>query len=236
MSKYNNLKLGTFLKTPPTEYIALFIFWLLEPQSNGGWRKLGRVLPKMKKKFRGGVFTFVSFRFNLFHIRFISFHFVSFPFTFVSFFFISFHIRFILFHFVSFCFILFHFVSHSFHFVSFCFISFHFVSFGFISFHIRFISFHFVSHSFHFISFDICFISYRFTPLPWIFATLGSILYSQLSWESGKSQLARWSHNVALFSTMKPPTHPVPIFFFDLLRNLGSWNFVCNINSLKQDD
>ena len=29
-------------------------------------------------------------------------------------------------------------------------------------------------------------------------ATLGSILNSQLSWESGKFQLARWSHRVAL--------------------------------------
>ena len=31
------------------------------------------------------------------------------------------------------------------------------------------------------------------------FATLGSILYSQLSIESGKFQLARWSHEVGLF-------------------------------------
>ena len=31
-----------------------------------------------------------------------------------------------------------------------------------------------------------------------IFATLGSILDSQLSWESGKFQLARWSHKVAI--------------------------------------
>ena len=33
-----------------------------------------------------------------------------------------------------------------------------------------------------------------------IIATLGSILDSQLSWESGKFQLARWSHEVALLS------------------------------------
>ena len=33
-----------------------------------------------------------------------------------------------------------------------------------------------------------------------IIATLGSILDSQLSWESCKFQLARWSHEVALFS------------------------------------
>ena len=33
-----------------------------------------------------------------------------------------------------------------------------------------------------------------------IIATLGSILDSQLSWESGKFQLARWSHEVVLLS------------------------------------
>ena len=43
-----------------------------------------------------------------------------------------------------------------------------------------------------------------------IIATLGSILNSQLSWESGKFQLARWSHRVALllWKTTRPPTHP----------------------------
>ena len=46
-------------------------------------------------------------------------------------------------------------------------------------------------------------------------ATLGSILDSQLSWESGKFQLARWSHRVALFSGLDqpPPTHPQLSFF-----------------------
>ena len=41
-------------------------------------------------------------------------------------------------------------------------------------------------------------------------ATLGSILDSQLSWESGKFQLARWSQEVALFpvNTTHPPTRP----------------------------
>ena len=47
-------------------------------------------------------------------------------------------------------------------------------------------------------------------------ATLGSILDSQLSWESGKYQLARWSHKVEIFPERKPhcqpsthpPTHP----------------------------
>ena len=35
-----------------------------------------------------------------------------------------------------------------------------------------------------------------------VVATLGSILDSQLSWESGKFQLARWSHEVVLFSVL----------------------------------
>ena len=54
----------------------------------------------------------------------------------------------------------------------------------------------------------------------WLIATLGSILDSQLIWESGKFQLARWSHNVALFSWDHPPPshppptpHPQPTFF-----------------------
>ena len=39
-------------------------------------------------------------------------------------------------------------------------------------------------------------------------ATLGSILDSQPSWESGKFQLARWSHEVVIFPerTTYPPT------------------------------
>ena len=50
----------------------------------------------------------------------------------------------------------------------------------------------------------------------WVIATLGSILDSQLSWESGKFQLARWSHEVVLFPerttqhkccATDPPTH-----------------------------
>ena len=39
-----------------------------------------------------------------------------------------------------------------------------------------------------------------------IIATLGSILDSQLSWESGKSQFARWNHNMALLSWNHPRT------------------------------
>ena len=43
-----------------------------------------------------------------------------------------------------------------------------------------------------------------------VIATLGSILDSQLSWESGKFQLARWSHEVVLFPerTSHPSTQP----------------------------
>ena len=49
-----------------------------------------------------------------------------------------------------------------------------------------------------------------FTSCSQLFATLGSILESQLSWESGKFQLARWSHNVALLSWNHPPTRQPP--------------------------
>ena len=41
-----------------------------------------------------------------------------------------------------------------------------------------------------------------------IIATLGSILDSQLSWESGKLQLARWSNRVVLFLVRTNPTRP----------------------------
>ena len=46
-----------------------------------------------------------------------------------------------------------------------------------------------------------------------IFATLGSILDSQLNWESCKIHLARWSHGVALFLQYPghPPTHPATL-------------------------
>ena len=44
-----------------------------------------------------------------------------------------------------------------------------------------------------------------------IIATLGSILDFQLCWKSGKFQLVRWSHNVALLSAG---------IFFHLLRML----------------
>ena len=50
----------------------------------------------------------------------------------------------------------------------------------------------------------------KYLSCYWInFATLGSILDSQLSWESGKFQLARWSHNMALLSWNHLPTHPL---------------------------
>ena len=39
-------------------------------------------------------------------------------------------------------------------------------------------------------------------------ATLGSILDSQLSWDSGKFQLARWSHELVWLCRWWPPTQP----------------------------
>ena len=59
------------------------------------------------------------------------------------------------------------------------------------------------------------------------FATLGSILDYQLSWESGKFQLARWSHKGAWFSkgtkhpptTLQPTTHPPPTGSIDKSNN-----------------
>ena len=65
----------------------------------------------------------------------------------------------------------------------------------------------------------------QFSPsLFYIFATFGSILASQLIWESGKVQLARWSHNVALFSWNHPPTHPPPAahLFLTVPKTTGS--------------
>ena len=44
-------------------------------------------------------------------------------------------------------------------------------------------------------------------------ATLGSLLYFQLSWKSGKVQLTRWSLKEAGLKRappIKPPTHPPP--------------------------
>ena len=48
-----------------------------------------------------------------------------------------------------------------------------------------------------------------------LIATLGSILDFQLSWESGKFRLARWSHGVVLFSPIFTYLHQFsPIFTF----------------------
>ena len=47
-----------------------------------------------------------------------------------------------------------------------------------------------------------------------IIATLGSILDTQLSWESSKFQLARWSHEVAILSHRTTPPHPDHTSFF----------------------
>ena len=40
-------------------------------------------------------------------------------------------------------------------------------------------------------------------------ATLGSILDTQLSWESNKFQLARWSHKVVLFLVRTNRANPI---------------------------
>ena len=69
---------------------------------------------------------------------------------------------------------------------------------------------------------DICIVLYwysyqvTFYVNPCIFATLGSIFDSQLSWKSCKAQLARWSHEVVLFPerTTHPPIHPPTISIF----------------------
>ena len=52
-------------------------------------------------------------------------------------------------------------------------------------------------------------------------ATLGSIMDSQLSWESGKFQLARWRHKVGLFPERKPPIHPT--IWIILLKKTLIW-------------
>ena len=67
-------------------------------------------------------------------------------------------------------------------------------------------------------------LSFNLILFNWIYfiSTLFSILDSQLSWESGKFQLARWSHEVALLSDriwfyllliLREPPHPQLSFF-----------------------
>ena len=48
----------------------------------------------------------------------------------------------------------------------------------------------------------------QYCPIFFHIATLGSILDTQLSWESSKFQLARWSHEVVLFLVRTDPTRP----------------------------
>ena len=76
-----------------------------------------------------------------------------------------------------------------------------------------------------------------------IIATLGSILDSQLSWESGKFQLARWSHAVALLSdriyfylllNLREPTHPQLSFFFQCCAVSPSQFFPQSIKYVRQ--
>ena len=65
------------------------------------------------------------------------------------------------------------------------------------------------SHSALHIIFYICYVVFICNVFYICYvATLGSILDSHLIWESGKFQLARWSHNVALFSSNHQSRHP----------------------------
>ena len=71
---------------------------------------------------------------------------------------------------------------------------------------------------------NICQIAFSVLILP----HSGSILDSQQSWKSGKFQLARWSHKVAIFSVrVPPPSHQPPKEGLDLVLcphlNLNIW-------------
>ena len=64
----------------------------------------------------------------------------------------------------------------------------------------------------------------KMEPQSGIIATLGSILDSQLSWESGKFQLARWSHEVALFPVRNhPATRHLSLEGLDLTIYSADW-------------
>ena len=58
-------------------------------------------------------------------------------------------------------------------------------------------------------------------------ATLGSILDSQLSWESGKFQLARWSHEVVIFP--ERTTHPDHMDFSCWIYSTMSMKYLGNV-------
>ena len=61
-----------------------------------------------------------------------------------------------------------------------------------------------------------CSVLVRFGLRVFTIAILGSILDSQLSWESGKYQLARWSHGVVIFFERTDLTRPTSHFSFIL--------------------
>ena len=65
----------------------------------------------------------------------------------------------------------------------------------------------------------------RSIPTNIDFATLGSILDSQLSWESSKFHLARWSHEVALFLVRIRPDPTRRVSLSQLLLTRFWWNF-----------
>ena len=66
-----------------------------------------------------------------------------------------------------------------------------------------------------------------FSPHPYFMFLLcllphsGSILDSQLSWESGKFQLARWIHEMVIFpeGIIHPPTWPYRFFLLNILHS-----------------
>ena len=64
------------------------------------------------------------------------------------------------------------------------------------------------------------------------FATLSSILDFQLSWKSGKFQLARWSYEVGLFpeETTHPPDHTDFSCWIDTSLSLGNLGNVCRVS------
>ena len=66
----------------------------------------------------------------------------------------------------------------------------------------------------------------------WIaIAILGSILDSQLSWESGKFQLARWSHEVVLFSVRTYMWLQLQYMWLQLQHICGCSSNICGCSS-----
>ena len=69
-----------------------------------------------------------------------------------------------------------------------------------------------------------------------IIATLGSILDSQLSWESGKFQLARWSHEVVIFSERTYMWLQLQYMWLQLQHICGCSSNICGCSSSRPPD